>query len=211
MDLADLRIGYTRGGLLESEAAADPVEQFTQWFAQARAAGNVEPNAMALATVSADGIPDCRMVLLKSFSDGFVFYTNYESRKGREIDANPNVTLLFYWPELERQVRITGVAERLARQENEHYFASRPMGHQLGAWASRQSSVVSGREALEENLAAAAAKFDPGPVPLPPYWGGYRVRPTSVEFWQGRQDRLHDRLEYVRQADGSWLLRRLAP
>ena len=211
MDLSDLRITYTLGGLLESEAAIDPLEQFTLWFAQARAVGNSEPNAMVLATVSADGVPNCRMVLLKGFTDGFVFYTNYESRKGQELEANPNATLLFYWPELERQVRVSGLAERLSNEENARYFASRPLGHQLGAWASKQSSVVPGREALEQSLAAAAATHEAGPAPLPPYWGGYRVRPALFEFWQGRESRLHDRLEYVRQADGSWLRRRLAP
>jgi pyridoxamine 5'-phosphate oxidase len=156
-------------------------------------------------------MPDCRMVLLKSFSDGFVFFTNYESRKGQEIKQNPRAVLLFYWPELERQVRISGTVEKLADEENERYFASRPFGHQLGAWASRQSSIVDGREALEQSLAEAEQRFDPGKAPLPPYWGGYRVRPSEVEFWQGRANRLHDRLEYVLQADGSWLLRRLAP
>ena len=211
MDLADLRKSYTRGGLLESEAARDPLAQFAIWFEQACAAGSVEPNAMALATVSAAGVPDCRMVLLKNFIDGFVFYTNYESRKAQELAENPNATLLFYWPELERQVRITGIAEKLSMDENERYFASRPFGHQLGAWASRQSSVVAGREALEESLAGAELKFGLGPAPLPPYWGGYRVKPSSVEFWQGRANRLHDRLEYVRDTDGTWLLRRLAP
>ena len=211
MDLADLRKSYTRGGLVESEVAADPVAQFAIWFEQARLVGNVEPNAMALATVSAGGVPDSRMVLLKDFTDGFVFYTNYESRKGRELEANPNAALLFYWPELERQVRISGIAERLSGEDNERYFASRPFGHQLGAWASRQSSVVSGRDALERNLAAAEQRWGAGPAPLPPYWGGYRVRPASLEFWQGRANRLHDRLEYVLQSDGTWLLRRLSP
>ena len=166
---------------------------------------------MALGTASASGVPDCRMVLLKSFSDGFVFFTNYESRKGQELEENPRAVLLFYWPELERQVRISGVVEKLADEENERYFATRPFGHQLGAWASRQSAIVDGREALERSLSDAEQRFSPGPAPLPPYWGGYRVRPSAVEFWQGRANRLHDRLEYVFQSDGSWLLRRLAP
>ena len=211
MDLSELRRSYTRGGLLESEVAPEPVAQFALWFEQARSAGSEEPNAMALATSSASGVPDCRMVLLKSFSEGFVFFTNYESRKGQELEENPRAVLLFYWPELERQVRISGIVEKLAEEDNERYFASRPFGHQLGAWASRQSAIVDGREALERSLAEAARRFDPGPAPLPPYWGGYRLWPSAVEFWQGRANRLHDRLEYVLQPDGTWLLRRLAP
>jgi pyridoxamine 5'-phosphate oxidase len=167
---------------------------------------------MALATASADGVPNCRAVLLKGFDTrGFVFYTNYESRKGHELSSNPRAALMFWWPELERQVRISGDVERVSQQEAEQYFASRPVGHQLGAWASRQSSVVTGREALEDSLAAAAQRFEPGPAPLPPWWGGFRVRPSSIEFWQGRPNRMHDRLEYVRQPDGTWILRRLAP
>jgi pyridoxamine 5'-phosphate oxidase len=210
--MKDLRTSYTQTGLLESDVSRDPLAQFALWFEQARTAGNPEPNAMALATATADGVPSCRAVLLKSFdARGFVFYTNYESRKGSELSSNPKAALMFWWPELERQVRIGGEVERVSREESEEYFASRPVGHQLGAWASRQSSVVAGRDALDDNLAAAATKFEPGPAPLPPWWGGFRVRPSSFEFWQGRPNRMHDRLEYLRQPDGTWVLRRLAP
>ena len=213
MDLADLRVSYTQGGLLESEVAADPLAQFAVWFEQAQSAGSPEPNAMALATASPDGVPNCRMVLLKSFdAAGFVFYTNYESCKGAELAENPWAALLFYWPELERQVRVTGPVAKVLREETEAYFATRPAGHKLGAWASKQSSQVSGREELEQNLAAAQQRFaDAGEVPPPPKWGGYRVLPHAIEFWQGRPNRLHDRLEYVRSAEGLWTLRRLAP
>ena len=209
---ADLRINYVKGELLESAISGDPIVQFGLWFEQARNSGNVEPNAMALATVSADGTPNCRMVLLKGFdTEGFVFYTNYESRKGAELAANPRATLLFYWPELDRQVRIAGTAEQITREESDVYFQSRPAGHRIGAWSSRQSSVVAGREALERAQAEATLRFEGEEIPLPPYWGGYRVRPAVIEFWQGRANRLHDRIEYVRDPDGTWSFRRLAP
>lgn len=212
VDLSDFRLTYAKGGLLESEVHSDPVAQFEVWFEQAHSAGVVEPNAMALATVSADGAPNCRTVLLKSFNDsGFVFYTNMGSRKGEELQANPRSTLLFYWKELERQVRIRGPVSPLERQEVEAYFQTRPRGHQLGAWASAQSSVVPNREVLEDQLAVAEARFADRPIPLPPHWGGYRVKPHAMEFWQGRPNRLHDRLEYVLAADGIWTLRRLSP
>jgi len=215
MDLADLRLSYTLGGLTEAEALADPFGQFALWFDQARTAGNPEPNAMALATVSASGAPGVRMVLLKGVAHGgFVFYTNYESRKASALAANPSAALLFYWPELERQVRINGLVAPVSREESEAYFHSRPRGHQLGAWASRQSAVIAGRETLEQNLAAAEQEFaeldEHEPVPLPPFWGGYRLTPDSFEFWQGRANRLHDRIEYIRQAN-EWSRRRLSP
>ncbi|HYP04800.1 MAG TPA: pyridoxamine 5'-phosphate oxidase [Bryobacteraceae bacterium] len=211
MDLADLRLSYTKAGLAEEDAARDPFRQFELWFNQALLAGMVEPNAMTLATAGASGQPNARAVLLKGFDEaGFVFYTNYGSRKSREIDANPNVCLLFYWAELERQVRIAGTAARVAAAESDAYFASRPVGHQLGAWVSSQSQVIPGRQTLEESLAAVASRFEPGPVPRPPHWGGFRVVPQTFEFWQGRPNRLHDRLEYVRAEDG-WSLRRLSP
>jgi pyridoxamine 5'-phosphate oxidase len=211
MNLADLRLGYTKGGLLESDVLSDPFEQFRLWFEQALSAQLPEPNAMALATVSTEGAPSIRTVLLKSFDrDGFVFYTNYTSRKARDLAANPRASLLFYWAELERQVRISGSAGQTSREESEAYFSSRPIGHQLGAWASDQSAVAQGREALEEQLSAAAKRFEPGPVPLPPFWGGYRVRPHAFEFWQGRANRLHDRIEYV-LSGSAWIIRRLSP
>ncbi len=212
MDLTGLRASYTRGELLESTVSQDPFEQFAVWFEQALSSGTLEPNAMSLATASPDGAPNCRTVLLKSFdSRGFVFYTNTESRKSREMAANPRAALCFYWPDLERQVRIAGSVHSVSRDEAEAYFASRPVGHQLGAWASRQSAVIAGREELERNLAEVSDRFGAEPGGLPPWWGGYRVRPASLEFWQGRPDRLHDRLEYLLQPDGTWILRRLAP
>jgi pyridoxamine 5'-phosphate oxidase len=209
MNLADLRRSYTRDGLDERNASTDPFEQFARWFEQVRNSGNPEPNAMALATASASGIPSVRIVLLKGASlAGFTFYTNYDSRKAVDLEANPNAALMFYWPELERQVRISGTVHRVSREESEAYFHSRPRGHQIGAWASDQSSVIASREALGQNV----PHFDEDkPVPLPPFWGGYRVVPSAFEFRQGRPNRLHDRLEYVREVDGSWLRRRLAP
>ncbi len=212
MDLAHLRLSYTKGGLTEEEASADPLAQFAVWFEQAKRAGSPEPNAMALATVSASGVPNARMVLLKGARpDGFVFFTNYDSRKGQELAANSRASLLFYWPELERQVRISGMVEKVAFAESEAYFQSRPLGHQLGAWASRQSAEVPNREALEKNLDAVEERFRAaGEVPLPPFWGGFRVRPTIIEFWQGRTNRLHDRLEYSLTERG-WIRRRLSP
>jgi pyridoxamine 5'-phosphate oxidase len=211
MDLAALRSSYTKWGLVESEMHPDPIEQFRVWFNQALETDIIEANAMVLATVSSDGYPQARTVLLKSFdTNGFVFYTNYESRKGRDLAANPRATLLFYWGELERQVRIAGTVARVSREESEAYFRSRPAGHQLGAWASQQSSVVPDRETLERNLAEAAARFAASPIPLPPYWGGFLVKPQVVEFWQGRPNRLHDRIEYLRSG-GGWDIQRLSP
>lgn len=212
MNLGDLRLSYTKGGLTEADALPDPFDQFAFWFVQAQQSGNPEPNAMALGTVSAEGVPGLRMVLLKGVSPrGFVFYTNYESRKGRALSENANASLLFYWPELERQVRITGSAHPTSREESAAYFHSRPAGHQLGAWASSQSARIAGREVLELELAQASARFaGEEEIPLPPFWGGYCLAPVAFEFWQGRPNRLHDRLEYVRDGD-SWTRYRLAP
>jgi pyridoxamine 5'-phosphate oxidase len=207
---ADLRREYVRDALLESEASADPIEQFRRWFADARQATIREPNAMTLATVDAAGAPAARVVLLKGFDDrGFTFFTNYVSRKGRELAGNPRAALCFFWDALERQVRIEGTVEQVDRAETEAYFASRPRGSQLGAWVSRQSEEVT-RDALERELAALMKRFGDGPIPAPDFWGGYRVVPTSIEFWQGRPSRLHDRLQYVR-VGGSWTRRRLSP
>jgi pyridoxamine 5'-phosphate oxidase len=210
-DLASLRAEYQLAGLDESDLAADPFAMFSTWFDAARAAGVLEPNAMVLTTASVDGQPSARTVLLKGLTEhGFVFFTNYESRKGAELAANPHCCLLFGWYELQRQVRIEGVAIRIPRAETEAYFASRPRDSQLGAWASSQSSVVGSRAELEAAYDAAEQRFAGGDVPTPPHWGGYLVTPELVEFWQGRRSRLHDRLRYVREGRG-WRTERLAP
>ena len=214
LDLAARREDYARGGLSEADLAADPVTMFERWYAEAAAAGVHEPNAMVVATATPDGVPSSRFVLLKGLTPepdgGFVFYTNLGSRKGHELAANPRCALLFPWHVLERQVRVDGVAEPLPRAEVEAYFASRPRGSQLGAWASHQSAVVSGRDELEAAYDDAAARFDGADVPVPDEWGGFRVRPETVEFWQGRTGRMHDRLVY-RRADAVWVTERLAP
>ncbi|MCC7235985.1 MAG: pyridoxamine 5'-phosphate oxidase [Bryobacterales bacterium] len=208
--VARARISYEQGELDERLLSADPMAQFGLWMQAAVDAGLQEPNAMTLATVGQDGSPSARMVLLRGFgADGFRFFTNYESAKGSELAAGGKAALVFYWAELERQVRVTGRVEKLAREENEAYFASRPRGHRLGAWASRQSEVVGSRELLEAALRNAEERF-PGHVPLPAYWGGYRVMPQAVEFWQGRPDRLHDRIRY-RRAGSEWVRERLSP
>jgi pyridoxamine 5'-phosphate oxidase len=212
MDIKDLRISYSKAALLESEVHADPIRQFAVWLEQALQAERPEPNAMTLATVGRDGVPAARTVLLKGFDErGFCFYTNYESRKAAELAGHPHAAILFYWPNLERQVRISGTVQRLTDTENDAYFAARPRGHQLGAWASPQSTRVTGREELENAVRAAAARFGEGAIPRPPNWGGYRVIPASIEFWQGRPDRLHDRLLYQQRGSGEWSLERLAP
>jgi pyridoxamine 5'-phosphate oxidase len=189
----------------------DPILQFQSWLKQATVAGISEPTAMTLATTAADGQPSARMVLLKDVSeDGFVFYTNYESQKGHELAANPRAALVFYWPHLERQVRITGAVVKTSRAESEAYFQTRPRGSQLAAWASSQSSVIPDRAVLEDRVKKLEAEYSGTGVPLPPNWGGYRLRPESIEFWQGKPNRLHDRLRYTRDSDG-WKIDRLAP
>jgi pyridoxamine 5'-phosphate oxidase len=208
-----MRRDYT-GALLEADLAADWPAQFARWFAEAVAAGLPEPNAMIVATADAAGRPSARTVLLKGHDErGFVFFTNYGSRKGTEALANPRVSVVFPWFAMQRQVLVDGTAERVARAETEEYFASRPRGSQLGAWASPQSRVLPDRAAVDAGLAAARARFgDDGPVPPPPHWGGLRVVPHAVEFWQGRSNRLHDRLRFVRDPDApSWRVERLAP
>ncbi|MGZ4475801.1 MAG: pyridoxamine 5'-phosphate oxidase [Nocardioides sp.] len=211
MDLAAAREEYSRGGLSEADLAPDPVAMFERWYVEARTAGVREPNAMVVSTTDPDGAPSSRFVLLKSFdADGFVFYTNQASRKGRALVADPRIALLFPWHDLERQVRVEGTAVPLPRAEVAAYFAQRPRGSQLGAWASHQSEVVAGRGELDEAYAAAEARFAGQDVPVPDDWGGYRVVPTSVEFWQGRIGRMHDRLVYVRNRD-AWTTHRLAP
>jgi len=212
MSLSDLRRGYALAGLKESDLDPSPFKQFDKWFQQALAAGLPEPNAMTLATATPDGKPSARVVLLKGFNEhGFVFFTNYESQKGRELSANPHAALVCYWIELERQVRISGRVSRVSAEESEDYFRSRPVGSQLGAWVSRQSQVVSGREILEDKLEELTQEYQSKPIPLPPYWGGYRVAPDTLEFWQGRPNRLHDRLRYTCQPDDQWLIERLSP
>jgi pyridoxamine 5'-phosphate oxidase len=186
--------------------------EFARWFAEAQEAQVAEPNAMTLATASADGAPSARIVLLKAFDErGFVFFTDYRSRKGGELEANPRAALVFFWQELERQVRITGGVTLTSHEESERYFGSRPLGSRLGAWASHQSRVIPGRAVLEKDLSEVEQRFAEGSVPLPPYWGGYRLLPDTVEFWQGRENRLHDRIRYLREAGKEWRIERLSP
>ena len=195
----------------ETVVDSNPFKQFEKWFKDAQAAVPILPNSMTVATSTKEGAPSARVVLLKDFDErGFVFYTNYLSQKGKELDENPIASLSFYWPELARQVRITGAAARISRSESEAYFHTRPIDSQLGAWASNQSDVIDGREVLEQRMAELLKKYDGKNIPLPPYWGGYRVTPIVFEFWQSRASRLHDRLRY-RLVEGKWLIERLAP
>ena len=214
MNIAELRQEYMRAGLAESRADPDPMRQFERWFEDALRARLALPNAMTLATVGAAGAPAARAVLLKGIDrGGFVFHTNYRSRKGRELEARATACLVFLWSELERQVRIEGVVEKVSAQDSDDYFATRPLGARLSAWASEQSEPVSSREILEKSMEQARRRYGERP-PRPPHWGGYRVVPQAIEFWQGRADRLHDRLLYTRKGggvDGSWSIERLAP
>ena len=208
---ADLRKDYTLAGLAEKDLARDPFRQFEKWFAEAQAAKVPEPNAMVLASCTADGRPSTRTVLLKALDGrGFVFYTNYESRKVRELAGNARASLLFPWIAMERQVMVEGTASRVTREESDAYFHSRPRLSQLAAWASNQSSVIGDRALLESAMKALEKQYAGTDVPLPPNWGGYRLAPESVEFWQGRRSRLHDRLRYRRDKEG-WVIERLAP
>lgn len=189
----------------------DPIKQFSNWFTAAIEAQIRDVNAMALATAGQDGKPSVRIVLLKGFDqDGFVFFTNYESEKGRHLTDNPYAAFVFYWIEMDRQVRGNGPVEQTSRQESERYFHSRPIGSQLGAWASRQSQPIDGRRVLDARMAEATERYGSGPVPLPPHWGGFRLRPQTMEFWQGRRNRLHDRFRYT-HLNGKWIIDRLAP
>jgi len=209
--IADLRREYARARLDEKGVSRDPIAEFARWFAEAQAAQLEEPNAMTLATATPDAVPSARIVLLKGFDErGFVFFTDYRSRKGRELDANPRAALVLHWKELERQVRIVGEVIRASVEESEAYYSSRPLGSRLGAWVSHQSQAIASREVLEAGLREIERRFPGGDVPLPPHWGGYRVRPESIEFWQGRENLLHDRIRYTRQ-DASWRIERLSP
>jgi pyridoxamine 5'-phosphate oxidase len=207
-----LRYEHAGQGLRRSDLDPDPIKQFSNWFTAAIEAGIRDVNAMSLATAGPDGKPSVRIVLLKGFDqDGFVFFTSYESDKGKQLEANPYAALAFYWIELDRQIRISGKVERTSREESQIYFHSRPVGSQLGAWASRQSEVLDARRVLDARMAEMTERFGVNPVPLPPHWGGYRLKPDVFEFWQGRPNRLHDRFRYTLQANGDWLIERLAP
>ncbi len=209
--LQSLRRDYTAGKLDETTAHDNPFEQFRIWFLEVLSQGFIEPNAMVLSTASKSGIPSSRVVLLKKFDErGFVFYTNYESQKGKELAENPYASLLFYWDKLERQIRINGKVEKTSVEESEEYFRTRPYLSRIGAWASKQSSPLRSRFTLMREVARLTLKY-PVDVPLPPFWGGYRLVPNYFEFWQGRQSRLHDRIAYSIQPDGSWKKQRLYP
>jgi pyridoxamine 5'-phosphate oxidase len=209
--IADIRKEYMRESLSEGDVELDPILQFGRWWKEALASDIEEVNAMTLATCNAAGVPSARIVLLKDYDpSGFVFYTNYQSRKGKEIAANPHASLLFFWKELERQVRIEGKIEKVAAKESDEYFQSRPVGSKLGAWASPQSQAIKDRSILDQNIQELEGKFALEEIPRPPHWGGYRVMPAHMEFWQGRPSRLHDRILYSLE-DGNWNISRLAP
>jgi pyridoxamine 5'-phosphate oxidase len=212
MSIADLRREYARARLDETDVSHDPIVEFARWFAEAQEAEVLEVNAMTLATATPHGAPSARIVLLKAFDErGFVFFSDYRSRKGAELEANPRAALVFYWGELDRQVRITGGVTLASREESERYFRTRPLGSRHGAWASHQSRVIPGRAVLEQDLREAEERFGDGEVPLPAHWGGYRVVPDAIEFWQGRASRLHDRIRYTREVGKRWRVERLSP
>jgi len=210
--IADLRKDYTRESLSEKDVSSNAIRQFDKWWSEAVAASIDEVTAMTLATSSPDGVPSARIVLLKGYDDrGFTFFTNYKSYKGRQLEENPRACLVFFWKELERQVRITGVVEKVSEEESREYFNRRPLGSRLAALASPQSEVIDNREWLEKKVEQLSVKFKEDAVPKPEYWGGYRVKPISIEFWQGRPNRLHDRLQYTLDENGGWKIERLAP
>lgn len=211
MSVADIRTDYKKASLAESDVTSDPYSQFANWFDQALKADVAEPNAMTLSTVNAEGKPSSRIVLIKEFDErGFSWFTNYDSAKGQDLENNPHAALLFFWIALERQVRIEGRIEKLSDRENDAYFNSRPLGSRQSALASQQSQPIADREALEQKLAAVVAEFGDHP-PRPSHWGGYRLVPERVEFWQGRSSRLHDRIIYTRDDNGAWKISRLQP
>jgi pyridoxamine 5'-phosphate oxidase len=213
MSIDAIRENYDYPPFTEKDAHQDPIEQFRIWFDQAWRSDTRQPNAMTLATCSQAGVPSARTVLLKGFDpNGFVFFTNYQSDKANDLDDNPLAALVFYWPQLSRTVRITGAVEKVTRKESDEYFASRPRDSQLGAWASDQSSVIHSRDVLQARFNELKKQYAGRDVPTPPHWGGYRVRPSSIEFWQGQSSRLHDRLRYARDdRNGGWTIQRLAP
>ncbi|MBA3834143.1 MAG: pyridoxamine 5'-phosphate oxidase [Chthoniobacterales bacterium] len=212
LDVAALRREYETEGLRRADLHPDPIEQFSIWFSAAVNAALPDANAITLATAPSDGKPSARVVLLKGFDQrGFVFFTNYHSSKGRELEANPQAAFAIYWVQLERQIRVAGGVEKTTREESAAYFHSRPRGSQLGAWVSHQSETIDARQILEGRLAEMTERFAGGAIELPPHWGGYRLVPDEMEFWQGRANRLHDRFRYTRQSDGSWAIDRLAP
>jgi pyridoxamine 5'-phosphate oxidase len=210
--IADIRKDYKLQSLSEKDVAADPIGQFGKWWEEATLSGIDEVNAMTLATASGDGMPDARIVLLKGMDErGFTFFTNYHSSKGQQMLENPRASLVFFWKELERQVRISGLVVLVSEKESDEYYNSRPEGSRIGAWASPQSKVIEDRKWLELNEEKIRATFSGGTIDRPPHWGGYRLKPTRVEFWQGRPNRLHDRILYSLQGNGSWKVQRLAP
>jgi pyridoxamine 5'-phosphate oxidase len=210
--IAHLRQEYSNQVLLEKDVAADPLEQFERWWQQALESKITEPNAMTLATASADGFPSARIVLLKGFnSEGFVFFTNYKSYKAVQLDENPKASLIFFWKELERQIRIVGFVSKITSLESDEYFASRPEGSRIGAWISPQSQVIAGRDWLDEQHDKLVEKMRGTQIKRPPHWGGYNVKPVIIEFWQGRPSRLHDRIQYSIQEGSNWKIERLAP
>jgi pyridoxamine 5'-phosphate oxidase len=211
MILADIRKDYTLKSLEIQDVGSDPLQQFRQWMEEAIQAEALEVNAMCLSTISNDGFPNSRIVLLKELDQGFVFYTNYESSKGKELAASPKASLTFFWPEIERQVRVVGTIGKISEKESDTYFFSRPIGSQIGAWASPQSQEISDRTVIEDSQKRLEEEFKMNPIQRPAHWGGYRLIPHRIEFWQGRPSRLHDRFHYALQPDASWSIERLAP
>lgn len=210
--IADLRKEYSSETLLEKDVETDPISQFRKWWGQATSSDILEPNAMTLATASPDGLPSARIVLLKGFNEkGFLFFTNYQSYKAMQLNENPKACLVFHWKELERQVRIVGIVEKIAASESDEYYQSRPIGSRIGAWASPQSQVIESREWLENEFKKRTHEFNNKEVPRPPDWGGYLVKPVIIEYWQGRYSRLHDRIQYTLEDSGKWKIERLAP